>query len=397
MIALLKDKYFTAASFTHFTVDMLNGQRGILFTFICVSMGLSNSVLGLVTTLFLVTASFSQPFYGYLADRIGPRWLITGGLVWMAAFISAAMLVQGWPALVFMIIASMGSGAFHPAGAMQATMTGQVRLAGKEATAASFFFSFGQVGYLIGPLLGGPLLESFGLRGILFLTLASVPVIFQSGFGYRGAIHVAPAKKVQGEKRPFFNPNFSSLGITCLLLVATCQAWAQQNMITFMPKYLSDLGQPAGIYGLISALFMGGSALGNVIGGNLADRLGEKKIIMLSMTLATLPFLLISMVGFSPWLYLLVPLSGAFNGAAYSVIVVVAQRLIPGGMGLASGLVLGFIFSSGALGALLSGIIADQTGVQFILYLTAATALAGGLITSGLQTGRRKIRAAEAD
>jgi FSR family fosmidomycin resistance protein-like MFS transporter len=351
---------------------------------------LSNSILGLVTTLFLVTASFSQPFYGYLADRIGPRWLITAGLLWMAAFISLGMLVQGWSSLVFLIIASMGSGAFHPAGAMQATITGQVRLSGREATAASFFFSFGQVGYLIGPLLGGPLLDAYGMYGILILTLAAIPVLLHSVFSYRQVVYQAPAKKAPGEKRPFFNPAFSRTGIAALLLVATCQAWAQQNMFTFMPKYLSDLGQPASIYGFLSALFMGGSALGNVIGGNIADQLGEKKVIMISMATATIPFLVIAMLGFSPWYYLLVPLAGALNGAAYSVIVVVAQRLIPGGMGLSSGLVLGFIFSSGALGALFSGIIADQTGVQFILYLTAVTALAGGLITSRLETGKKK-------
>ncbi|MHC1784367.1 MAG: MFS transporter [Anaerolineaceae bacterium] len=390
MLGLLKDKYFTAAALSHFMVDVLNGPRAILFTFICVSLGYSNSILGLVTTLFQVTAAFTQPFYGYLADRLGPRWLISIGLLWMVGFFSVAMLVQGWPVLVFLIIGSMGSGAFHPAGAMQATMTGRVRLAGEEATAASFFFSFGQIGFLVGPVVGGALLDRFGLRGILFMTLAALPVAVFTIASYRSLDYVPPQRKQPGAKKFSLNPNFSKVAIFSLLVVATCQAWAQQNIGTFMPKYLSDLGQPASIYGLVSALFAGAAAVGNIIGGRMADRLGEKKIIMVSMLLATVPFLLIPSMGYSPWLYLMVILAGGFNGAAYSVKVVMAQRLIPGGVGLASGLVLGFIFSSGALGVLVSGMIADKIGVQSILYLSAMTALLGGMVAAGLQTGKTR-------
>lgn len=390
MKSLFFDKLFSSVALSHFMVDLLNGQRGILFTFICVSLGLSNSVLGLVSTLFLVSASFSQPFFGYLADKIGPRWVVAGGLLWIGTFFSFAMIVQGWYALALLIIASMGSGAFHPAGAMQATIIGQTRLSGREATAASFFFSFGQVGYLVGPLLGGPLLDRFGMRGILFLSLATVPVLLYSIFNFRHITYQSPQKIQTSQKREFFNRDFSGIGIISLLLVATCQAWAQQNMVTFLPKYLSDLGQPASIYGLMSAMFMGGSALGNVAGGNMADKIGEKKVILISMVLASIPFLFISMIGFSPWLYLFIPLAGGLNGATYSVIVVVAQRLIPGGMGLSSGLVLGFIFSSGALGALLSGVIADSVGLQTIFYLSTGLTILGGLVAFRLETGRKK-------
>ena len=71
--------------------------------------------------------------------------------------------------------------------------------------------------------------------------------------------------------------------------------------------------------------------------------------------MASVPLMLVSLVGWSPWLYVLVPLSGLFTGAVHSIVVVMAQRYVPGGMGLASGLTLGFMFSAGALGTLLSG------------------------------------------
>jgi predicted MFS family arabinose efflux permease len=169
--------------------------------------------------------------------------------------------------------------------------------------------------------------------------------------------------------------------ILALIVVAALQAWAQQNINTFLPKFLSDIGQTPAIYGLMAGLFMGGSALGNVAGGNLADRFGRQRVATIMLALAVIPLFIISQIGFSPWLYLLIPLSGALTGAVHSIIVVLAQRLLRGGMALASGLILGFMFSSGALGTLLSGPIADRWGFPPVFLLTAGLALTASLVT----------------
>jgi len=93
------------------------------------------------------------------------------------------------------------------------------------------------------------------------------------------------------------------------------------------------------------------------------------------------PLILIPLVGWSPWLYILIPLAGSFTGATHSIIVVLAQRLIPGGMALASGLILGFMFSSGALGTYLSGYLADSFGLQVVFWLSAGLVLCAALLT----------------
>jgi FSR family fosmidomycin resistance protein-like MFS transporter len=158
--------------------------------------------------------------------------------------------------------------------------------------------------------------------------------------------------------------------------LAAFQAWTQQNMVTYLPKHLELLGKTPTEYGFLAALFMGGSAIGNVTGGNLADTFGKRKVASIALSLASLPIGAIALVGWSEWLYLLVPLAGAFSGATHSIIVVLAQRLIPSGMGLASGLILGFMFSAGALGAMLSGYFADLWGIPLMFGLTAGMVLA---------------------
>jgi len=92
---------------------------------------------------------------------------------------------------------------------------------------------------------------------------------------------------------------------------------------------------------------------------------------------AAFPIYIMSRIGWSSWLYVLVPLAGACTGAVHSIMVVLAQRMISGGMALASGLILGFIFSSGALGMLLTGPVAENYGFPTVLVLTAGLVLLG--------------------
>jgi FSR family fosmidomycin resistance protein-like MFS transporter len=136
------------------------------------------------------------------------------------------------------------------------------------------------------------------------------------------------------------------------------------------------MGLAATVYGNMTGLFMGGSALGNVIGGYFADRNSKRHVASASLFLSAIPIFIMSRIGWSWWLYLLVPLAGACTGAVFSIMVVFAQRLIPGSMALVSGLALGFIFSSGALGMLFTGPLAETRGFPVVLVLTAGLVLA---------------------
>src|SRR3972149_11908806 len=108
------------------------------------------------------------------------------------------------------------------------------------------------------------------------------------------------------------------------------------------------MGQSNAVYGVIVGLFMGGSALGNVVGGTLADRLGKQKVISIMLTLASIPIYIIAKGGWSNWLYVLVPVAGFFTGSVHSIIVVLAQHVIRSGWGWLQGLISGLCTSAGA-------------------------------------------------
>ncbi|GAB4501147.1 MAG: MFS transporter [Anaerolineales bacterium] len=358
---------------------MVNGTRPVLLAFLSAQGGLSNTALGAISSGYVWMASATQPFFGWLADRIGPRWLAVLGILWLFAFFTLAMLTGGPLAIFYLIAASLGSAAFHPAGTMEATLAGRESADGRETSATSWFFFSGQFGFFLGPLLGGSLLGQFGEVGLLALTALLVPVGLNAAWQLRGrravhAAHIASAaeKSLVKLNRPV---------ILALALVGGLQAWSQQNMMTFLPKYLSDLGQSPAVYGLITGLFMGGSALGNVLGGVLADKFGKQRVAGSALLLASLPLGLVAVTGWSAWLYLLVPLAGLLTGAVHSIVVVLAQRSLPLGMATASGLTLGFIFSAGALGTLLSGPLADAYGWPPVFGLTACLVLLAAALT----------------
>ena len=379
-MSLLFDPLFSSIALGHFMVDLLSGSRPVLLAFLSGPLGLTNANIGLISALYVWTASISQPFFGWLTDRFGPRWLATGGLLWMMVFFSLAILKTGASSLIFLIFASLGSGALHPAGAMQATLRGRTHYAGRETTAASIFFMFGQMGFFIGPIITGPLLGTFGIYGLLFPTALFLPVALNAGWQLRNTRPVQSTEKKQS-----FQIQRNARFIIILAVVAVLQSWAQQNMMTFLPKYLKDLGLEPAAYGLIAGLFMGGSAFGNVLGGQLADRIGKKPVMITMLALASIPLYLISIVGWSPWLYVLVPLSGLLTGSVHSIVVVLAQGIIKGGMALASGIILGIMFSSGSLGTLLSGPLADSRGFPLVFQMTAGLVLVASMVTSQLK------------
>jgi predicted MFS family arabinose efflux permease len=284
--------------------------------------------------------------------------------------------IPGAGGLTCLIIAALGSSSFHPVGTVQATLQGRDHLAGRETTATSLFFTAGQLGHFIGPVITGLILARLGLPALVILAVVSIPIGFALAYQLRA--NRPHPRYTQGDGKIRLR---ASIGfIVMLALVAILQSWAQTNIINFVPKYIKDLGMGATTYGNIAGLFMGGSALGNVIGGHFGDQYTKRKVAAVALLFSAIPIFIMSQIGWSPWLYILIPLAGAFTGAVHSIMVVLAQRIISGGMALASGLILGFIFSAGAFGLLLTGPLAETYGFPTVLVMTTGLVLVASLL-----------------
>lgn len=348
-------------------VDVFNSSRPVLLTY----LGLTETQIALISTIYIWASALTQPFFGWMSDRVGPRWLAAGGVLWMTVFFAGAVYIPGAGGLLCLIIAALGSSSFHPVGTVQATLQGRDRLAGRETTAASLFFMAGQLGHFVGPVITGLILARLGLPALIILPVVSIPIGLALAYQLR-ANHPHP-RPVQGDDRIRLQ---AGVGFILLLaVVATLQSWAQSNMINFVPKYIKDLGSSAVTYGNMAGLFMGGSALGNVIGGYLGDQYTKRKVAAAGLFFAAIPIFTMAQIGWSLWLYILIPLAGACTGSVHSILVVLAQRIISGGMALASGLILGFIFSAGALGLLVTGPLAENYGFPTVLVMTTGMVL----------------------
>ena len=137
---LIKDSYFISIALNHLAVDLLNSQRSMLLVYLAPSLGIQNAGIGLISLIYVMVASLSQPIFGWIADRYNLPWLSGISLVWMIVWLSFSALGLGNYVIVTLIVAALGSAAFHASGTEKATSRSQIILVGKAATGASLFF-----------------------------------------------------------------------------------------------------------------------------------------------------------------------------------------------------------------------------------------------------------------
>lgn len=366
--AVYRERPFLAVSLTHFFVDILNNGRNLLVALLAVSLGLTNAQVGIALLLYNVGNALSQPLFGWLADRIGARLLVIGGLGWMILFYAIASVAGEWPALVSLTVASIGSGAFHPTGTMVASRTSVTY----RSRITALFFMAGQLGLFLGPVLAGMLLDAYGRPGYILLPVLALTAV---GSSWRWLIDRPAAQKaevvkvVQPEAAPaqaVTRPPHFWRRIISLSLIIFASSTASIAIITYTPVLFTSQNYDQSLIGWLSGLIMMGSAVGGLIGGTLGDRIAGKWVIALGLTGSVLPIYLFvpASIGMQAvWLLL----AGFFGGMPHTILVIMVQSLLPKQQAMASGLALGFMFFSGALGSYFVGLIADAAGLPITL------------------------------
>ncbi len=382
--SFLRERPYIAIALTHFFVDILNSSRNLLMALLAISLGLTNAQLGINLLIYNIGASLTQPFFGWLADRIGPRWLIVGGMGWMTCFYVLASLLSDWPALIALTMAGLGSGSFHPTGAKIAGEISQKQMG--KATAV--FFMSGQLGLFVGPVLAGLLLEANGRPAYLVLPVLSLTA-FVAGWQWITQSHLpTPVKTIKKKAtKPFSLSDIPPSTIFLFLIILTNSSVSIASA-TFAPKLFAESGFSESYIGWMTGLYMLGSAIGGVIGGTLADRLDSKWVIIGGFLGGILPlYFYIPTEGAGR--FILLTMAGLFGGMPHSIIILRVQALMPGRKAMASGLALGVMFFSGSVGSFVLGGIADNVGLAITLQGTAVLPLIAATLATQLPRARQ--------
>lgn len=365
--SFLRERAYLAVAITHFFVDFLNSSRTLLIAILALNLGLTNAQVGLSLLLYNVGNAITQPLFGWLADRIGPRWLVVGGISWMIVFYSIAAVAQDSAALVALTFAGIGSGMFHPTGTMVA---GRVQQS-VRARATAVFFTAGQMGLFIGPLLAGLLLDLFDRTGYLLLSALAL-IALASSWQWISNDHQPTKPKPTAPTTPTTPLNLRP--ILLLAFIITTTSTASIAAINFAPKLFTDMGIDPIYVGWLASLLMLGSAAGTALGGYLGDRIGSKSVLWLSTLGSVIPTYLY-VTASDPLRSIMLILAGFFVGMPHSILIMSVQNLLPSRQALASGLVLGFMFFTGSLGSYFLGIAADKIGLATALQTTAVLPL----------------------
>jgi FSR family fosmidomycin resistance protein-like MFS transporter len=371
-----------AISIVHLLNDSMQSTVSALFPILKDSMHLNYSQIGLIAFAMNITASILQPVVGLSAD-IRPRpYILPAGVCFTLLGIISLALAPNFSIILLAVIAiGVGSAIFHP----ESSRVAYLAAGGKRGLAQSIFQVGGNIGSSIGPIMTALIFVPLGQFGVIWFTFAAVTAIviqyFVAGWYNRQLALPRPQAKPKTTKASAKGLTKRQVfwAIVILISLVFSKHVYMSSITSFYTFYLiNDYGVSVQHAQLFLFAFLAASAVGTFFGGPLADRYGRRNIIWLSI-LGTAPFSLLLPHANLFWTGILCVCAGFVLSSAFSIIVVYAQELLPGKVGLVSGLFFGLAFGLGGLGSAILGSIADATSIAFIMKLCAYLPLLGFL------------------
>ncbi|WP_019832915.1 MFS transporter [Sphingomonas sp. PR090111-T3T-6A] len=372
-----------AISFCHLLNDMMQSLLPAIYPDLKAGLGLSFGQIGLVTLAYQITASILQPMVGLYADRRPTPMALPGGTLFSLAGLAVLSCAHTyWLVLVGASLLGVGSSVFHP----ESSRVARMAAGGRHGLAQALFQVGGNAGQALGPLAAALVVMRWGQSSLAFfalLALLSGAVLWNVANWYRH--HGLTRLKVSGHAMAAgaLPEARARRGILILLALIFSKYVYLASLTSYFTFYLIHrFGLSVENAQLHLFVFLAAVAVGTVLGGPLGDRFGRKYVIWCSI-LGALPFtLLLPHVGLF-WTGPLTVVIGLILASAFPAIVVFAQELVPGKVGMISGLFFGFSFGMGGLGAAALGWIADRTSIETV-YQLCAFLPAIGLLTAFL-------------
>ena len=379
-----------AISFCHLLNDMMQSLLPAIYPNLKAELALSFSQIGLVTLVYQLTASILQPVIGLYADKRPTPLALPGGTLFsLAGLLVLSSAHSYWLLLVGASLLGMGSSVFHPESSRVARMAADRR----HGLAQSMFQVGGNAGSALGPLAAAVVVVQWGQSSLAFfalLALLSFAILWNVGAWYRhhGLARLTQAKAAR--QTMIALPRGKVLGGIAVLLAMVFSKYVYLASLTsyFTFYLIHRFGVTVEVAQIHLFVFLGAVAVGTIAGGPIGDRFGRRYVIWFSI-LGTLPFTLALPYANLFWTGPLTVMIGLILASAFPAIVVYAQELVPGKIGMISGMFFGFSFGMGGIGAAILGEVADRAGIETV-YAVCAFLPAIGLLAVFLPNPRAR-------
>ena len=383
MRAGVDPKGMAALSSGHLATDLAQGSLPALLPFLAVRFDLSYTMVGALVLAATISSSLIQPAFGLWSDARGALWLLPAGVALAGLGMAFAALAPSyWLVLVGVLASGVGVAAYHPEGSKFASYVSGRR----RASGMSLFSVGGNVGFAIGPLLASffVITLGLGLDGGALIALPGLAVAVMLAYSLRHLAAFAPDSDTPVAAR---NSQAQWRGLSLLLAIVGLRSLAHMGLFTFIPLYEISRGHGAGYGTRLLALFLVAGALGTLIGGPLADRVGRRPVLLGSFVVTPPLIAAYVLVGGAVGVVALFFAGMAVIGT-FSVSLVMSQEYMPGRVGMASGLSIGLAIGLGGIAALGLGAIADAVDLETAVLLTAAGPTVCILLTLILPSSR---------
>jgi FSR family fosmidomycin resistance protein-like MFS transporter len=365
-----------AVALAHLVNDLIQSVLPSIYPMLKANYDLSFTQIGLITLTFQITASVLQPWVGYYTDRHpNPLVLPVGSICTLIGIMMMSMVGSFPMILLAAALIGIGSSTFHP----EASRIARLASGGRFGLAQSTFQVGGNSGSALGPLLAAAIIIPFGQDHVAWfglIALFSLGLLYVISRWYRSHLALFKLKAGQVATHGLSKTRvWASLGILAFLVFS--KFFYMTSITSYFTFYLIekfDLSVASSQLHLF--LFLGAVAAGTFFGGPIGDKIGRKAVIWFSI-LGAAPFTLAMPYADLFWTSVLSVIIGFILASAFSAIVVFAQELMPGNVGMIAGIFFGLMFGFGGIGAALLGYLADSHGINFVYTLCSFLPLLG--------------------
>ncbi len=365
-----------ACALAHLINDLIQSVLPSIYPMLKANYGLSFTQIGLITLTFQITASLLQPWVGFYTDRNPKPNLLPLGTICTLIGIVMLAFVGSFPMiLVASALVGVGSSTFHP----ETSRIARLASGGRYGLAQSTFQVGGNAGSAFGPLLAAALIIPFGQGNVALFgifALFALGVTWMLSRWYKEHLNLFKAKK-GGQATHGLSKRRVTAALVVLGLLVFSKYFYMASFTSYFTFYLIEkFHLSVASSQLHLFLFLGAVAAGTFFGGPIGDKIGRKAVIWFSI-LGVAPFTLALPYVDLFWTSVLSVVIGFILASAFSAIVVYAQELVPGNVGMIAGVFFGLMFGFGGIGAALLGHLADIRGIEYVYGLCSFLPLFG--------------------